>query len=104
MARERRETLVLVPAYNEAAIIGHVLEEVRRHASDCDVLVVNDGSRDGTSEAVERARAGQLALRCNLAYGPALQVGFRYAARAGYGTVILRWERGYHVQRGRAVR
>lgn len=96
MTRRRGGVLILMPAFNEVRTIGGVLECVRHHAPDCDVIVVNDGSRDGTREAVEAAGAAQIVLPCNLGYGPALQAGFRYAEMAGYTTVVLLDADGQH--------
>ena len=49
--------LVLIPAYNESERIGQVISRVREAAPDCDILVVNDGSRDGTAEAARSSAA-----------------------------------------------
>ncbi|HNR34348.1 MAG TPA: glycosyltransferase, partial [Candidatus Hydrogenedentes bacterium] len=45
-------TLVIIPAYNEEETIAQVIENVRRDAPGCDVLVVDDGSSDGTPDVV----------------------------------------------------
>ena len=44
----------IVPAYNEAASIGEVLERVAALDLDSQVIVVDDGSTDGTAEIAER--------------------------------------------------
>ena len=49
----------LVPAYNEAATIVDVLEAVWALGFDSQIVVVDDGSTDGTAELVERWRAGK---------------------------------------------
>ena len=46
--------LAVVPAYNEGATIIKVVEDLREHAPDFDVLVVDDGSTDDTAAIVER--------------------------------------------------
>ena len=48
--------LVMVPTYNEAENIDEVLRRVRRAAPDADILVIDDGSPDGTAELAEAAR------------------------------------------------
>ena len=44
----------LVAAYNEARTIGKVLERIDALGLDCQVIVVDDGSTDGTAEIAER--------------------------------------------------
>ncbi len=75
--------LVIVPAFNEAGSVGQVVEELRRDLPQADVLVVDDGSTDGTHEAVpEGARV--LRLPFNLGIGGAMQAGYKYAFVYGY--------------------
>ena len=45
-----KKTLVIIPAYNEEGSIGKVIEELRTLLPQTDILVVNDGSTDLTSE------------------------------------------------------
>lgn len=73
------DALIVMPAFNEAAIIGETLAELMPVAPD--VLVVDDGSRDGTREAALDAGARCLRLPANLNYGGALQAGFRLALK-----------------------
>ncbi|HUT51870.1 MAG TPA: glycosyltransferase family 2 protein [bacterium] len=73
------DALIVVPAFNEAAVIGDTLHELLAVARY--VLVVDDGSTDGTDRAARAAGAQVLRLGANLNYGGALQAGFRYAAR-----------------------
>jgi glycosyltransferase involved in cell wall biosynthesis len=47
----------LVPAYNEAATIGEVLDRIDALGLDRQVIVVDDGSTDGTADLLERRRA-----------------------------------------------
>ena len=49
----------LIPAYNEATTIGEVLERIAALELESQVIVVDDGSTDGTAEAVERSVAGR---------------------------------------------
>ena len=79
-----RRALVVVPAYNESAMIGSVLRDLRRHAPWADVVVVNDGSTDDTSAAARRLGARVVDLPVNLGIGGAVQTGFRYAWMHGY--------------------
>lgn len=89
--------LVVVPAWNEEAVLPHVLDELTAHLPDTDVLVVNDGSTDGTADVV-RAHPGAmlLDLPLNLGVGGAMRAGFRFAQRHGYDRVVQLDADGQH--------
>ena len=76
--------LVIVPAHNEEASLPTTLGEVRRQAPWADLLVVDDGSRDGTSRVAREAGVPVVRHPVNLGVGAALQTGFRYAIERGY--------------------
>jgi len=78
------------PAYNEAEIIEKTVREASRVgatlADDYEVIVVDDGSRDGTVAAVERVAASDPHVRVvrhdrNRGYGAALRTGFANASK-----------------------
>lgn len=76
--------LAVVPAFEEELSLPGVLDELRARAPGVDVLVVDDGSRDGTHR-VARARGVPVVRHpVNLGVGAALQTGFRYAVERGY--------------------
>ncbi len=77
-------TLVLIPAFNEAGKIAAVIRRVRGVVPECDILVVNDGSRDETAR--EAAAAGALVVShpFNMGYGVTIQTGYKYAWTRGY--------------------
>ncbi len=79
--------LTALPVYNEAKHVCAVLDEVVRHT--CDVLVVDDGSDDGTSELLED-RDDIIVVRHaeNRGYGAALVTAFDYAAANGYELLV----------------
>jgi glycosyltransferase involved in cell wall biosynthesis len=81
-------TLVVVPAYNEAANLPGVLAALRRDAPGCDVLVVDDGSSDATAACA--AALGARVLRCpvNLGIGGAVQTGYLWARDHGYQAAV----------------
>jgi glycosyltransferase involved in cell wall biosynthesis len=68
-----------MPAFNEEQGIGHVLEELKGLGEDFEVLVVDDGSTDGTFEAARRSGVRVLRHRSNRGYGAALKTGIREA-------------------------
>lgn len=80
--------LVIIPAFNESDHIGRVLEDVRASMPEADILVVNDGSTDRTSEIARNAGAMVLDMPFNIGYGGAIQTGFRFAAEFNYDFVI----------------
>ena len=84
----RLRTLVVVPALNEEDAIGAVVTEIRAAVPEVDVLVVNDGSRDGTSAVAAAAGAWVLDLPYWLGVGGAMRAGFRFALRHGYEAVV----------------
>ena len=49
--------LAIVPAYNEADMVGRVVRDIHREAPGFDVLVIDDGSADTTAEQAEAAGA-----------------------------------------------
>ena len=80
------KNLVIIPAWNEAASIEGVIAELRRDAPGFDLVVVNDGSTDGTGDICRRLGATVLDLPVNLGIGGAVQTGYLYAFRMGYDT------------------
>jgi glycosyltransferase involved in cell wall biosynthesis len=79
--------LIAIPAYREERSIGRVVSDLRAKFP-YDVLVVNDGSADGTSDAARKAGAIVLDLPCNLGIGGAVQTAFLFARRRGYDAVV----------------
>jgi hypothetical protein len=87
MAIEKK-VLVIIPAFNEEGSVGKVVEEVHTHLFQADVLVVNDGSTDLTSEIAKSKGAIVLNLPFNLGIGGAMQAGYQYAYEKGYDIAI----------------
>ena len=79
--------LVIIPAYQEEHSIEGLVRSLRERYP-YDVLVVNDGSTDRTSDAAREAGATVLDLPCNLGIGGAVQTGFLYARDHGYDVVV----------------
>lgn len=81
-------TLVLIPAFNEAAAIARVIEEVRETLPGTPVLVVDDCSSDSTATFARDAGAGVLSLPCHLGLGGGVQAGYKLAFDLGYQYVV----------------
>jgi glycosyltransferase involved in cell wall biosynthesis len=88
-------TLLIIPAFNEAACIGGVIGAVRQHFSG-DIAVIDDGSEDDTRQVAHDAGAVVLRHACNLGIGAAVQTGFLYALREGYDLVVRQDGDGQH--------
>jgi glycosyltransferase involved in cell wall biosynthesis len=67
----------VIPAFNEESTIGRVVGAAREQVPD--VVVVDDGSTDGTAREAARAGAVVLSHRANRGKGAALRTGFRHA-------------------------
>ncbi|MBM4394596.1 MAG: glycosyltransferase family 2 protein [Deltaproteobacteria bacterium] len=86
MSRTGRDTLVIVPAHNEAGTIGDVVRGASAHPVD--VLVVDDGSTDDTAARARAAGAEVLSLHPNRGKGEALRAGFGVASNRAYARVV----------------
>ena len=82
------DLLVIIPAWNEEESVGGVVHSVRECVPRADVLVVSDGSRDGTAAAARKAGADVLDLKINLGVGGAMRAGFVYAVDNGYRSAV----------------
>ena len=90
---------ILIPAYNEAASLGVVLDRIPGEVCGIEtaVLVVDDGSRDGTGEVA--ARYGAMVARhvINRGGGAALRTGYRLLADSGAAIVVTLDADGQHL-------
>jgi len=79
--------LAALPVYNEVRYVDAILDKVTDYADD--VLVVDDGSTDGTSEVLAaRADVGVIRHRQNRGYGAALMTAFAHAIDHGFAGVV----------------
>ena len=83
-----RKIVAVVPAYNEAAAIGKVVDEIRSFDPSIDVVVVDDASTDETASVAHAHGATVLELPFNVGIGGAVQTGFRYALEHGYDLAV----------------
>ena len=92
-----KQLLIIIPAYNEEANIERVVENIRGHYPEYDYVVINDGSRDHTSEICHRHNYEIIDLPINLGLAGAFQTGMRYADRKGYRYAIQLDADGQHL-------
>jgi glycosyltransferase involved in cell wall biosynthesis len=71
---------VIIPAYNESAVIGTVIEKIRTFYPHFEVIVVNDGSNDNTAQTAEKAGAIVYSHPYNIGNGAAIKSGIRIAS------------------------
>lgn len=82
---KNEKILIVIPAFNEQQNIAAVIEAVKKHIPDSDILVVNDCSQDGTALCARQAGDVKVIdLPCNLGIGGAVQTGFKFARDNGY--------------------
>jgi glycosyltransferase involved in cell wall biosynthesis len=80
--------LTALPLYNEATHVDGVLDEVLRYSAD--VLVVNDGSTDGSAEVLaKRSDIRVITHEQNQGYGAGLRSAFAYALEQHYEVLVM---------------
>ena len=83
-----KRVIVLVPAYNEAAKIGAVVDRTDRTVVDT-LLVIDDGSTDATAAVAAARGAEVLSLGSVLGVGAALRSGIEYGRQTGHDIAIF---------------
>src|ERR1035441_9341436 len=89
-------TFVVIPAFHEERQVGAVVRGVRQRLPEAKVVVVDDGSRDGTASAALQAGASVIRMPVNSGYGVALQTGLIWARRHEAEVVITMDADGQH--------
>jgi hypothetical protein len=98
-ARFKDKIAILIPAYNEAENIGHVLELMPKEVCGVatEVLVVDDGSRDGTGDVAAEHGAPVARHVTNRGGGAALRTGYRLMVESGALIVVTLDADGQHL-------
>ena len=87
------KALVIIPTYNESGNIRRIIDRLFSLKEEVDVLVVDDGSPDGTADVVKKAqkeipgRIHMIERSGKLGLGTAYVAGFNFAIEQGYGYV-----------------
>ena len=82
--RDGSDTLVFIPALNEEQNLPAVLDELRGELPSVDVLVVDDGSSDATSQVAREHGADVLRFDENQGLTVVIAAGYEHALRSGY--------------------
>ncbi len=96
MEDEKKKILVIVPAYNEAENIVHVVKSMMEQAPQYDYLIVNDGSTDDTLKLCSEEKFTYLDLPINMGIGGAVQAGYIYAYKNQYDIAVQMDGDGQH--------
>lgn len=89
-----RSVWVIVPAFNEAAVIAPVVTELVKRGYA--VAVIDDGSGDDTADVAQRAGAHVLRHSINRGQGAALQTGIAFALERGAQCIVTFDSDGQH--------
>ncbi len=87
------QTLIVIPTYNERDNIERLVEAILALRPDVEVLIVDDGSPDGTGEIAEalkerHSRVHVIHRPCKLGLGTAYLTGFKWALASGFDYVM----------------
>jgi glycosyltransferase involved in cell wall biosynthesis len=86
--------LAIIPAYNSAPFISNVIRETSEHIGE--IVVVDDGSVDGTADIALGAGADIVSHPFNKGKGAALKSGFAFAVERNFDAVITLDSDGQH--------
>ena len=94
---KKSKILFVIPAYNEEENIEKVLKEIQNDVNYADILVINDCSKDNTSEIVKKNGVKCITNVFNMRYAMAVQTGIKYAFYNDYDYVIQMDADGQHI-------
>jgi len=73
----KKDVAIIIPVYNEAAVVGKVIKSVLKHYDY--VVCINDGSKDNSSLEIAKTGAYLIEHPINMGQGAALQTGIEFA-------------------------
>jgi glycosyltransferase involved in cell wall biosynthesis len=98
---DNKRLLLVIPAYNEERFIGSLVHKARRYTGS--VLVIDDGSQDGTAQIASEAGAMVVRHNTNLGKGCALDTAFSLARQDPPDALILMDGDGQHMPEELAI-
>jgi glycosyltransferase involved in cell wall biosynthesis len=87
----------ILPALNAARFLPDVIRDIQRHQPGLRILVVDDGSTDGTADTARAAGAEVIVHEVNKGKGEALKTGYRWAGEQGIDWVFTMDSDGQHL-------
>lgn len=94
---KKSDLLIIIPAYNEEASIELVVNNIVSNYSQYDYVIINDGSKDRTSEICHKNGFNIIDLPVNLGLAGAFQTGLRYAYEREYDKALQFDADGQHL-------
>lgn len=89
-------TLIALPAFNEKKDIGFIISQIKKY--DLDILVIDDGSTDGTQEQLSKIdNINTIVHEENLGYGYTINDAFKYGISNNYDNIITMDCDGQHI-------
>ena len=98
-SQNKKNTLVIILAFNEGENIKKVISDIYQNYSNADVLVVNDGSFDDTKQVLQGEEVFLINHLFNLGIGASLETGCQFAVANGYSYIVRMDADGQHEAR-----
>jgi len=84
--KNSRNTLAVIPCYNEEVTIGSIVLKTKRYVDE--VLVIDDGSNDDTAKIAQDAGAVVIVHKKNMGKGTGIKKGFKYGLTNGFEYIV----------------
>lgn len=88
MKNSEFKTLVFIPAYNEEKTLAKTIYDLNNNVPQCDYIVIDDGSTDGTKELCKENGYPCISLPFNLGLDGVFRTGVKYAYNNGYDAAM----------------
>ena len=94
--KEIKNTLVIVPAYNEQKTLKKVLNDLKVYFNDDQIILIDDGSHDNTREIAKSMNVETISHIINRGLGGALSTGIEFAVHKGALNIVTFDADGQH--------